>query len=60
MMYTYKVEDIFQDIEGDNEYCLMVIPEEIMTLAGFKIGDRVSIEVLNQTLLIKRIGENDE
>lgn len=60
MRYTYTVEEIFQDIEGDDEFCLMVIPEEICALAGFKEGDRISIEVLDQQLIIKRIGDNNE
>jgi len=41
---TYKAEDIFQDIEGDNENVLMNIPPEVAEKAGFKPGDTLKIE----------------
>ncbi len=59
-MFTYSVEDIFQDIDGDDEYCLMVIPQEVADLAGFNVGDTLSVELVDQKLIIKRIGDNNE
>ena len=59
-MFTYSVEDIFQDIDGDDEYCLMVIPQEVADLAGFSVGDTLSVELVDQKLIIKRIGDNNE
>ena len=42
-MMTYKVEDIFQDIEGDDENVLMTIPPEIRDKMGWKEGDTLKI-----------------
>lgn len=41
---TYKAEDVFQDIEGDDENVLFTIPPEVMEKAGFKEGDKIKIE----------------
>ena len=42
---TYKVEDIFQDIEGDKDNVLMTIPPEICERMGWKPGDVLQIQV---------------
>lgn len=42
---TYTVEEIFQDIEGDEENVLMTIPPEIMEAQGWKEGDRIKVEI---------------
>ena len=39
----YKAEDIFQDIEGDEENVLMTIPPEIMEKMGWGEGDTIKI-----------------
>ena len=44
-MYTYKVEDIFEDIEDDPDNVLMNIPPEILEQMGWKEGDTLNIEV---------------
>ena len=54
MNKMYRVEDIFQDIENDDEYCLMVLPQEIMTAAGLSVDDEVSIEIKDSMLIITR------
>tara|TARA_B110000503_G_scaffold92164_1_gene139029 strand:+ start:425 stop:619 length:195 start_codon:yes stop_codon:yes gene_type:complete len=41
---TYKVEDIFQDIEGDDKNVLMTIPPEISERMGWQPGDILKIE----------------
>lgn len=41
---TYKAEDVFQDIEGDEENVLFTIPPEVAEKAGFKPGDTLRIE----------------
>lgn len=43
---TYKVEDIFQDIEGDKDNVLMNIPPEVSERMGWKPGDVLKINVL--------------
>ena len=42
---VYKAEDIFQDIEGDEENVLMNIPPEIAEQMGWKPGDVLRIKV---------------
>jgi len=42
--FTYKVEDIFQDIPGDSENVNFTIPPEIMEAQGWKEGDSIKIE----------------
>jgi frataxin-like iron-binding protein CyaY len=42
--YTYSADDIFEDIEGDEENVLMKIPPEILEAQGWKEGDKLKIE----------------
>jgi hypothetical protein len=42
--FTFNVEDIFHDIEGDEENVLMTIPPEILESQGWKEGDNLKIE----------------
>ena len=48
---TYKAEDIFQDIDGDDKNVLMTIPPEVAERAGFKEGDILKIEILEDGAL---------
>ena len=41
----YKAEDIFQDIEGDDENVLMTIPPEILKKMGWGEGDTIRVNV---------------
>lgn len=41
---TYKAEDVFEDIPGDEENVLFKIPPEVAEKAGFKPGDKLKIE----------------
>ena len=53
---TYKVEDVFQDIPGDDENILMTIPPEVAEKMGWKPGDRLSVKVReDQSISITRI-----
>lgn len=45
-IFTYKAEDVFQDIEGDTENVLMNIPPEIAERMGWVPGDKLRIQVL--------------
>jgi len=40
---VYKVEHIFQDIEGDPDNVLMTIPPEVMEASGIQPGDTIQI-----------------
>lgn len=44
-MKTYSVEEIFQDINGDDENVLMTIPPEIAEQMGWKPGDVLKINI---------------
>lgn len=41
--YTYKADDIFKDIEGDNKNVIMNIPPEIQKEMGWEPGDVLKI-----------------
>lgn len=59
-MKTYKVEDIFQDIKGDDENVLMTIPEEILEAKGWGEGTIVKIEIGDRgSLIITEVDPND-
>ena len=52
---TYKVEDIFEDIEGDPENVNMNIPPEISERMGWLPGDILKITVEDgQISIIKK------
>lgn len=56
----YKVEDIFQDIEGDPDHVTMTIPEEVLREKGWGEGTRIRVEVGDQgTLIITEIKDED-
>jgi hypothetical protein len=42
---TYKAEDIFQDIDGDEDNVLMNIPPEIAERMGWMPGDVLRIQI---------------
>lgn len=57
--FTYKVEDIFEDIPNDPENVLMNLPQEVMDQVGIKPGDTVKILLGDQgSLVIEKIKEN--
>jgi len=51
---TYSVDEIFQDIEDDEDLCLMVIPQEVLDVTGWVPGDTLSISVENNSIVIKK------
>ena len=51
---TYKAEDIFQDIEGDEENVLMNIPPEILERMGWQPGDTLSISIEDSVISISK------
>lgn len=40
----YKYEEIFEDIPGDPDNCLLKLPPEIIEQTGWKEGDTLIIE----------------
>ena len=51
---TYKVEDIFEDIEGDDKNVNMNIPPEISERMGWVEGDILKITVENGQISITK------
>ena len=51
---TYKAEDIFEDIEGDEENVLMNIPLEILERMGWGPGDTLNISVEDGVISISK------
>ena len=57
---TYKVEDIFEDIEGDPENVNMNIPPEISERMGWTEGDILKITVEDGQISITKKEPNGE
>jgi len=56
----YKVEDIFEDIEGDEENVLMNIPEEIRDELGWEPGDVLRISVEEGSIVLEKVDNGKE
>ena len=57
---TYKVEDIFTDIEGDPDNVNMTIPPEISERMGWEPGDILKITVEDGQISITKKEPNGE
>lgn len=57
---TYKVEDVFQDIEGDDENVLMNIPPEVAERMGWTPGDVLKITVEDGVISISKKELDDQ
>lgn len=57
---TYKVEDIFQDIDGDDDNVLMNIPPEISERMGWEPGDVLKINVEDGNIVITKSSKEDD
>jgi hypothetical protein len=58
--WTFKVEEIFEDIPDDPENIIMNIPEEIREAAGLKEGDPIRILWGDQgTIRIEKITQEE-
>ena len=57
---TYKVEDIFEDIEGDTDNVLMNIPPEISERMGWQPGDVLKINVEDGNIVINKVEKEDD
>lgn len=57
---TYKVEDIFEDIDGDDKNVLMNIPPEVSERMGWKPGDILKITVEDGVITMSKKDETVE
>lgn len=59
-LITYKTEEIFQDIPGDDKNVMMTIPPEIMEKQGWKEGDTIKVEIGDKgTIIITQVKDAD-
>jgi hypothetical protein len=58
--YTYKVEEIFEDIPGDPDNVNMNIPNEIMESQGWKEGDILKIKIEEGLITIVKANNGEE
>lgn len=57
---TFKVEEIFEDIDGDPENVLMNIPPEIAEEMNWNPGDTLKILLGDQgTIIIEKVEEKE-
>ena len=60
-VYSYKVEDIFEDIPNDPKNVNMTIPPEISEAAGIKPGDTVKILIGDLgSLIIQKVDKKEK
>ena len=58
--WTFKAEDIFEDIDGDEENINMNIPPEVSEAAGLVPGDAIKISLGDQgTVIIEKIEKDN-
>lgn len=53
-MTIYNVDEIFEEIPGDNNNILMKIPDEIINQLEWKPGDTLKIKMENEGLIIQK------
>lgn len=52
---TYKVEELFEDIEGDPDNVMFKIPPEIAEAQGWKEGDTINIKVEDGAMVLSKV-----
>lgn len=52
---SWKIEEIFQDIEGDPDNVNMVIPPEVAQYLELNEGDQIDIKVTESGLIISKV-----
>ena len=55
MKTTYRVEELFEDIEGDADNVLFKIPEEICKIQGWVEGDTINIKVEDGAMILSKV-----
>jgi len=51
----YRVEDLFEDIEGDTENVMFKIPDEICKIQGWVEGDTINIKVEGGAMILSKV-----
>jgi antitoxin component of MazEF toxin-antitoxin module len=55
MKTTYKYNEVFEDLEGENGDVLLKIPPDICDAVGWKVGDTISIKVEGDALVLSKV-----
>jgi len=59
--WTFKAEDIFEEIPDDPKNINMTIPEEVAEKAGLQPGDPIKILLGDQgTIIIEKLGDKEK
>ena len=53
--FIFTAEEIFQDIPGDPDNCLMKFPDEVLKLTGWTEGDTLDIKVEDGKISITKV-----
>jgi len=56
-LLTFAKEDIFEDIPGDPDNVLMIIPPEVCKAANLNPGDTVTVKQQGNSLVIKKVSK---
>jgi len=58
--WTFKAEDIFEEIPQDHENINMTIPPEVAEAVGLEPGDPIKIMLGDQgTIIIEKLGDEE-
>ena len=53
--YTFKAEEIFEEIPDDPDNVIMKFPEEIIEQTGWKEGDQLNIKLENGAIVVTKV-----
>ena len=52
--YTFKAEEIFEEIPGDPDNVIMKFPPEVIEKTGWKEGDMLNIKVEDGAIVVTK------
>jgi hypothetical protein len=56
-MKTYRVEDLFSDIQDDPNHVLLTFPPEVIASTGWQPGDTLNIEIIDGCMHIIKVDD---
>lgn len=51
--FTFSADDIFEDIPDDPDNVMMKIPDEILEVMGWKVGDTLEIHQEGKSIILQ-------
>ena len=52
--FIFTAEDIFEEIPGDPDNCVMKFPPEVLALMGWKEGDTLDVKLEDGKIVVKK------